>query len=378
MMGRVKTRLALVLGGLVVALVLAEGVLRLVAPGAVYSYPGQLYREHPTRYYEMVPGFHGSMSQADYSFEFQLNQLGYRDRELGELPAGPRVWLLGDSLVFGQGVDVEQVMSVQLENTLARIGPAATVVNGGVGGYGTVNTVAQLRDHVDEVAPDLVVVALNLSNDLEDNVLAPEMIVRGGYLGRARAGGTGPSPADVWLRAHLRSYQVLRRVLERPRGAVVVHQEDQIFQVPMPPPDEAPHFVELARSGPASERVQAMLEATDRALGELAAEAAARGLPIGVVIMPGSFNFRPGELQQVARHARVPEEQVDAARIVERTRLLVEGHDLPLLDLSPVFAAAPDPAALTFLYDTHYCAAGHRLAAETMAPWVGQLLADHR
>ncbi|MAE29908.1 MAG: hypothetical protein CMJ87_13150 [Planctomycetes bacterium] len=377
MMRRVTTRLALVLGGLVVALLLAEGVLRLFAPGSVYSYPGQLYREHPTRYYEMVPGFHGTMSQADYSFEFRLNELGYRERGLDALPEGPRVWLLGDSLVFGQGVDAERVMSVQLETALANDGGPATVVNGGVGGYGTVNTVAQLRDHVDAVAPDLVIVTLNLSNDIEDNLLAPEMIVRGGYLGRARAGGTAPSAADVWLRAHLRSYQVVRRVLEGARGPVEVHQEDQIFQVPMPPPDEAPHFVELARGGPVNERIQSMLDATDHALGELAAEATTRGLPIGVVIMPGSFNFRPAELQQVARHARVPDGQVDSTRIVDRARALVEGHGLPMLDLCPIFSAAPDPGALTFRYDTHYSAEGHRLAAESMAPWVGQLLARH-
>ena len=378
MMRRLRSRLALVLGGLVVALLLAEGVLRLFAPGSVYSYPGQLYREHPTRYYEMVPGFHGTMSQADYSFKFQLNGLGYRDRELNALPGGPRVWLLGDSLVFGQGVDAERVMSVQLENELANNGGPAAVVNGGVGGYGTVNTVAQLRDHVDAVAPDLVIVTLNLSNDVEDNLLAPEMIVSGGYLGRARADGTGPSPADVWLRAHVRSYQMLRRALERPQGPVEVHQRHQIFQVPVPPPDEVAHFVELARSGPVSERIQSMLDATDRALGELAAEAAARELPVGVVIMPASFNFRPGEIQQVARHSRVPEAEVDAARIVERARLLVEGHGLPVLDLCPVFAAVPDPGVLTFRYDSHYSAEGHRLAAETMAPWVGQLLAEGR
>ncbi len=368
-------RLALAAAGLAIALALAEGLLRLASPVPFYSYPGQLYREHPTRYYEMVPGFQGYIAQPDYRFEFQLNSLGYRERELDELPAGPRVWLLGDSVVFGQGVASDQAMSVVMEELLAG-SPGTHVVNGGVGGYGTVNTVAQLVDHADEVQPDLVILALNLSNDFEDNLLAPEMVVRGGHLGRTRAGGGGPGPVDLWLRAHLRTYQLARRVLDPPgrRGPQEVVQEEQIFQVPPEPPGQPPHMVDLSRRGGPGPRAQAMIDAMDAAVGSLAEEARGRGLALGVVILPDQLSFMPGEMARLAGHFGVAAGEVEPGRMATLAADIARGHDLPVLDLSAAFRASPQPKSLVFRHDTHYSAAGHRLAATTLAPWAAELL----
>lgn len=133
--------------------------------------------------YELVPGARGTFRQMDVS----VNALGMRGPEVDAAkPAGTtRVVAMGDSVTFGWDVRAEDAWPAQLERELrarvefdrgARAPESSTdrveVLNCGVSGYGTRDEAIALDRRVDELAPDVVVLAY-FWNDPEQIPLAP-------------------------------------------------------------------------------------------------------------------------------------------------------------------------------------------------------------
>jgi len=102
----------------------------------------------------------------------QSDHLGLRARPGGPAPAGAlRLAVLGDSVAFGYGLDDDQTLAAQLEAQLdASRGPGLPPVAGrtvAIPGWNHRNAVHCLLDHLDEIAPDIVVY-LPVNNDLID------------------------------------------------------------------------------------------------------------------------------------------------------------------------------------------------------------------
>lgn len=88
---------------------------------------------------------------------------------------------------------------------------------------------------------------------------------------------------------------------------------------------------------------------------ELQAEAAAAGARLAVVIFPSRPELLPGgEREYPAR----------------RVRTLCEAHGIPVLDLTPGFAADPDHARAYLQRNAHWSVHGHARAAAATAAWV--------
>jgi hypothetical protein len=91
--------------------------------------------------------------------------VGFRDHAFR---GGPRVAILGDSYVFGYGVDQNETFPAQLERKLRSSGRAVDVVNAGVPGYGAWLERMFLEKDVLPLHPALVFVAV-FENDFKDN-----------------------------------------------------------------------------------------------------------------------------------------------------------------------------------------------------------------
>ena len=88
----------------------------------------------------------------------QTNSLGFRGPEIPEPnPKKKRIAILGDSFVFGSGVEWEGTIGVQLERSIQALGRQVDVLNFGVPGYNTGHNAWVLENKVLEHAPDLVV-----------------------------------------------------------------------------------------------------------------------------------------------------------------------------------------------------------------------------
>ncbi|HOW28723.1 MAG TPA: SGNH/GDSL hydrolase family protein [Elusimicrobiota bacterium] len=110
---------------------------------------------------ELTPGFNGRAWDTD----FTVNSLGLRGAEISKAkPAGTyRVLCLGDSCTFGSGGGIgdEETYPGLLGPRLRKIWPgrSAEVINAGVPGYSSYQTLLMLRNkRLEEYRPDVLVV----------------------------------------------------------------------------------------------------------------------------------------------------------------------------------------------------------------------------
>lgn len=155
----VLSRIALVVGGLIVGLFSAEVALRIrgTMPEYYWTWHDAIVELDPHVLYR----FRGH-SRAD------LNALGYRDYEFSrERNERARILMLGDSFQFGDNVEADQTIPKALEREL---GSGYEVFNMGIPGYGPDQSYAQLLKEGLDFKPDAVVLSIFAGNDFNDIV----------------------------------------------------------------------------------------------------------------------------------------------------------------------------------------------------------------
>jgi hypothetical protein len=139
---RGRYHLLLVAGALVASLVAMEAVLRLwptllgvsFANGVRSRYTtragGIYYRDPPLRMNFMIPGLRTSMYYNGYTWTHEADALGFRNQRV-VIPAD--VVLLGDSFIYGHGVELESTVGSYLAQILGR--PVANLARQGDSAY---------------------------------------------------------------------------------------------------------------------------------------------------------------------------------------------------------------------------------------------------
>ena len=160
---------ALVLCGLAVGLVLCELGARLLYRGLVVT--ASLTRRDPDIGVRLIPGARGRATCSSYRVTYAVNEQGLRDDTYPEKrpPDTFRVLVLGDSFVFGHGVERHEIFTEVAERDLNAKGTKAEIINAGVFGYGTDNELLWFDAELQHAfRPDLVYV-LVYPNDCGDN-----------------------------------------------------------------------------------------------------------------------------------------------------------------------------------------------------------------
>lgn len=129
--------------------------------------PPGLFQRSPTRAFEHRPNFRGRDIRGN---PILINSMGLRDREYApRKPEGVfRILVLGDSVVFGDGIRAQDTFVKKLEaglNPNPR-GLKVEAPNGGVRGYNTFQELRLLKEVGLKLEPDLVILAYVL-NDAE-------------------------------------------------------------------------------------------------------------------------------------------------------------------------------------------------------------------
>ncbi len=168
-------RIALVIGGLVASLFLAEIVVRVLhlAPEVTFIRKGRLQLSRNVKIgYEPVPlQYHGE-EPAFYDQWRSGNHLGYRDYDHPiQKPDGHyRIMILGDSIGAGLGIArYEDTFPAILEATLRSRNTEAEVVNLSVPGYNTQQEVETFKEKGLAYGPDLVIIAYCLNDRYVDD-----------------------------------------------------------------------------------------------------------------------------------------------------------------------------------------------------------------
>jgi lysophospholipase L1-like esterase len=266
--------------GFIVALGTAEGAVRLL--GA--SGPSLLVKDDVVGQRYRPGEFPGTfVPEAGRRIDLRFNRLGYR----GADPRTPkpeglrRVAVLGDSFIAAIAVDESESFVCQLETLLDRSTAARDweVLNFGVSGAGTAQTLLAWRSIVRPLDPDVVLLCFYNGNDLADN--HPQLSSgHRPYFALDESGelvmlpfSAGRATLSRLLAEHSRLYvfqkHALRVARDRLReSAKILPPGFEIFNVATPPPvDEA-------------------WRVTERLIETLAEEVAAAGARFVIVQIP--------------------------------------------------------------------------------------------
>ncbi len=135
------------------------------SPGSLGPSMGQTLPGNPHLLWELAPG--------DWPVEggrAHINALGMRDIDRGP-PTRRRALVLGDSSIFGFGVDQDEVFTHLLEERLG-----ADVINAGVPGWSTVQAINMLELRGLALQPDLLIIASLWSDNNFDQFVDSEVI----------------------------------------------------------------------------------------------------------------------------------------------------------------------------------------------------------
>lgn len=163
-------KLALVLGGTVVALVLAELTIRLF-PGAfgihasLEYYMPHVFAQDPDITWTLRPGASSPHQHfaGDYDVTVTIDPRGFRVTP--QRPSQPKLLMLGDSFTFGLGVEDDETFPYQLAERL----PGWNVLNAGYTGGASLDTqFAWLRRNVANLRPKLVLFQVFEANDYNE------------------------------------------------------------------------------------------------------------------------------------------------------------------------------------------------------------------
>lgn len=144
-----------------------------------YSFPNGLFMnaESPIDF-KLVPNFTGKMESSQYNINIKINSKGLRDYEhdINKNKENFRILALGDSYVFGQGVEQEEGFISIIEEKLG-----VEIIKAGVPGYGQTNELEYYKKEGYSYDPNLVIIFYYM-NDNDNNIGTNDREVYAGNL----------------------------------------------------------------------------------------------------------------------------------------------------------------------------------------------------
>lgn len=345
-------RLLLLAAGSVVALVGAEMYLRAFAPQ-----PLNVLRMRADGVLLHEPNLDVTLTGADYRSQVRINSAGLRDveRPLRKPEGVTRLLVLGDSMVEGLQVELEQTLSKRLAARLAEAMPgrAFDAINAGVSG--STGPMARLYLEREGLAydPDLVIVAITTRNDVQEAAEMREPRLPPGYnlrtFVRSRFHLYGLAEKAVNNAPRLRNALAALGILSPAlpvRVRAGVSDEVHLFDGSLAP------FEVLG------------YERLFKAYDQIIKACRERGVPVLFVIIPSYFQAsgyaaalgEPGIVGRMVKNRR---------EIQDRLLGFFANRRVPALDLLP--GAKLKPAAYFLPSDQHFTVAGHAFAGGEIA-----------
>jgi acetyltransferase AlgX (SGNH hydrolase-like protein) len=354
-----RTRAGLITGLLLVVAVIVGMVVSEVALRTFFPQRMGVWHQDRNGLALHWPGLVTYLPQFGLSVSF--NSAGMRDREHAEeKPPGVfRVLILGDSFMEALQLPFESSFPYLLERGLvSRTARRIEVINASVSGWGTDDEVLYLNTHGMKWSPDLVLVAMTLHNDINDNLRERFHSARNGHLiEKPRRESSFLEYKIIQLRAVVAARLHTYQLLVRAKRAREIQVEAAGLRA---------HVVDLFRER-LDERTSKGFELTGLLLERLEATAAARGGRSVVALLPLAAQLSASRFAELARASEEQPWKIDRPQRLLRD---IGGRlGIPVIDLLPEFSewTAGGRGALFLERDGHWNERGHRLAADIVA-----------
>ena len=156
---------------IIAPLIILEILLRIFFPQNL-----NITRVDTEKIFELKPNIASVLRRQEFITHVKINSQGLRDKEYGlKKPDNTvRIAAVGDSFVFGFGVNLNETMVKILESKLnsglsKKSGINYEVMNFGVSAYGTEQEYILIKNKVINYSPDIIILAF-VSNDFKENV----------------------------------------------------------------------------------------------------------------------------------------------------------------------------------------------------------------
>ena len=369
-----------------VALGVLEIVLRVAwsPPSAMAEFQQKgLYRELPDGSAGLTPGYRGTfqLTPEEPVTTIAIDSLGLRGDEVGDKRDGERrLLVVGDSLVFGYGVDQAETFCAALQTTVRGTGKVVTVGNAGVSGFNPFEAAQRIVSLRPTFTPDAILLCVFLGNDALENRNHDVAIVGGsrfaGPFARlmqrsARARWMARSRLCLWMEAWLFSNKPSWSLLDD-LGAVWTNAATLGF------PDASRQLgnanaglfldaIDPNTAWPADAPAILPLVMTDFRAGLERARENASGLPLHVLVLPSWCHCTAADYDAELVRIGFDPTKFRRGSIQRRLIGLCSELGLPVMDATPWLEAAGDTRSSYLSDKGHLSARGHRIVAENLA-----------
>jgi hypothetical protein len=345
----------LLLGSVLFALLLGEGIIRTLKPQQLGNWT--YTRDGLTLHLSNMTQF------SRYGHELVTNSAGMRDYEhdLRKSPGVYRILVLGDSFMEANQVRFEDAFVSVLERRLKEwLRRPVEVVNASVSGWGTDDELTYFMREGIKYRPDLILVAMTLHNDLDDNLRGQFHEFRNGRIEQRPVtlmpwGSFVVLKIKEWMASHSHLY----RLAHLTKTANRVSTEGRNLKS---------HVASLLRRMP-DDRIQAGWEMTRQLLRKLRETADTINAPVAVMLLPLEIQVYPEALNDFLASHHLNQADIDLFKPQEMMRELGQNVGFSTIDLYSVFgdAKAKCNCALFVKNDGHWNKLGHQIAAEEAA-----------
>lgn len=317
--------------GVLALLEISARLLGYTPPKTVRGYQESKFVFHSRLLWELKPGWKGYEGKG----EVKINSLGFRGDEIPSTkpPNEMRILCLGDSVTFGYWVKQDEPWPKVLEIIYQEHGVQATVINAGVPGYSTFQSLEQWRLKGKALNPDIVILGYCLNDATERYSTVAS------YGGKNVFLGVDTSQALPPLQRVIRSLALYRYIsvkLQQNAKSEETYSVRRLFEEPLAPP------------------LKDAWEKNAKEIILLKEDVTRQGKKFLVVVFPYFFQLLMKE-----------EGEVHPKRILA----LCEQNHIECLDLLPLFRAHQEESL--FLDGNHLNPAGHRLVAEAIFEILG-------
>lgn len=312
--------------GVFVLLEISARFLGYTPPKRAVGYQESKFLFHPDLLWELKPGWKGFEGAG----EVKVNSLGFRGDEIPTTASAgeKRILCLGDSVTFGYWVNQDEPWPRVLQVIYRNHGVEAVVINAGVPGYSTFQSLEQWRLKGKALNPEIVILGYCL-NDATERYTAVAS-----YGGENVFLGVDTSQALPPIHRALRRsafYRYISLKLQNKAKLDETYNVRRLFDEPLATP------------------LEEAWERNAREIIELKEEVEGEGKKFLMVVFPYFFQFLMKERRDI--HTK-------------RILALCERNDIQCLDLLPVFSAHLDENL--FLDGNHLTPVGHRLTAQAI------------
>ena len=382
--------IALILVSVTIAILICEAAVRLLGLGGTTLTRGMLHQYDPDAGWRCYPDLDAYYVLPDsFKVRVRSNSKGLRDSEkpFSKAQGVRRIVVLGDSFMWGYGVENEETFSAVLQETI----PGSETINFGVNGYGTVQELIRLETEGLKYKPDVTVLTF-VWNDLEDNfddknggrpiaVIEQDNSLR---IENRPVRKRWKSPIKQWFRHHSHLFrfveyrvEILKHMLKDYRRAgqlnIKVIEPGVAFAAGNSSNMAGVKFSMIDIYDSPSKQIDQAWKVMHLLLDKMNQLATRDGGRL-VVVYAASIEAVNQEIFTKLSRKTVSDkrsEAIDWDRPSKRLGEICKDLQIQYINLNPVFRRHNQPSRLFLKRNPHWSAAGHRLAAETVAATIG-------